>query len=536
MTGRGYDPYLDGMIKLGPYIIPLLLIIIFYSCTRPEQRPYGDSLYVADYQTPSIINPILTIGTISSFLAEIIFDGLIRFDEDLEAKPNLASSWEVLDNGLRWVFHLRRGVLFHDGKELTAEDVRFTLRKLKDPKTRSPFSYTLQDLNRVIIKDRYTIEVILSRPNVSFINGLSVGIIPKHLLDKEDLLSTDFNRHPIGTGPFRFVTWSDREIALEANKGHFLGRPYLDRIIVKIYPNQEAAWAGMMKGETDSFPYLNTENFHIIKKVPDLETYSYLKPLYYMISFNLKIDIFKDRRVRQALNFAIDKEGIIKEVLKGEGAVSKGPIYPSSLAYDKDLSPYKYDPKRALNLLMKAGWIDHDNNHIIDKGGKGLEFTLHINDGDSLKEKAAMIIQDQLLDIGIRMMIKRFPASSLDFLFQKRFEAVFPELVAGADPDLSYKFWHSSQIEDGFNWFSYKNKEIDRLLDQGRATLDKEERKAIYHRFQEELLDDPPGIFLFWSNYLVGVHKRFKGVKITAAGPFSNIREWYVPKGEQKYK
>lgn len=529
------------MNRSWPNITLLFLIIIIYpvlySCAKKEDSPYGDTIYIAEYQNPSIINPILTSSTISIDLAEIIFDSLIKFNEKLEAKPHLASSWEVLDGGLILRFNLRRGVFFHDGIELTAGDVKFTIDKIKDPRYKRPFFYAFQDVKEIVVNDRYTIDIILKRPNTLFINNLYVGILPRHLLEKEDLLKTEFNYHPIGTGPFKFVRWSEEEIILEANKGYFLGRPYLDSIAVKVYKSQEASWTGLMKGEVDYFPDLTPANYHILKKIPDIKTYSYLKPLYYIMTFNLRNEILKDKRVRQALNYAIDKERIIKEVLKEEGIVSNGPIYPGSWAYDKEIPSYPYNPKRAIELLKAVRWIDHDGDHILDKGGKNFEFTLYINEGDNLKERAALIIQGQLLDIGIKTRVKAFKATFLlDFLFQKKFDAIFQELLAAPDPDINYKWWHSSQIENGFNWFSYKNQEIDRLLDQGRATLDKEERRRIYYRFQEEILDDPPGIFLFWSNYLVGVHKRFKGVNITAAGPFSNIREWYVPKREQRHR
>lgn len=492
---------------------------------------------MADYQKPSIINPVLTIGTMSSDLAETIFDGLIRRDENLEVKPHLALSWEILDNGMRWRFYLRRGIFFHDKIELTSRDVGFTFERVKDPRYKGLFFYLFQDVKEVIERDRYTIDIILTRPNASFINNLSVGILPRDLLEKEDLLTTKFNYHPIGTGPFKIVRWEEGEIALEANRDYFLGRPYLDKVLLKIYPNMEGAWAGLIRGDTDYFPDLTPENFNILKKIPGLKTYSYLKPFYYILAFNLRNEIFKDEKIRQALNYAVDKDKIIKEVLKGEGMIAKGPIYPgSSWAYDKEISLYPYDPQKALNLLKEAGWIDHNGDHILDRNGKDLEFTLHINKGDNIKEKTALMIQGQFLDLGIMMKVKIFNAASLDFLYEKRFDAYFPEILAAGDPDIGYRYWHSSQIKDGLNFSSYKNQEIDRLLDQGRSTEDIKERKAIYYRFQEEILDDPPGIFLFWSNYLVGVHKRFKGVKITAAGPFSNIREWYVPKEEQREK
>ena len=259
-------------------------------------------------------------------------------------------------------------------------------------------------------------------------------------------------------------------------------------------------------------------------------------PYYYLIAFNLKEEIFSDQRVRQALNFAVNKEEIIAKVLRGQGQIAAGTIFPGSWAYNPNLKPYPYDPKRALTLLVESGWEDHDGDHFLDKDGRPFEFTVHVNAGDDIKQKALLLIQQQLLDIGIGMKIALFDAADTGFLFRKKFQAFLPEIAARGDPDFSYKHWHSSQIERGVNVSSYRNREVDRLLEDGRAEFDQERRKALYYTYQEEILKDPPGIFLFRTNYLVGVHQRFKGVQISPVGPFANIREWYVPKAEQRYK
>jgi peptide/nickel transport system substrate-binding protein len=258
-------------------------------------------------------------------------------------------------------------------------------------------------------------------------------------------------------------------------------------------------------------------------------------PFYYLVAFNLESRLFKEHNVRQALNYAVNKEEIVAKVLRGEGQVAAGTIYPGSWAYDPNIQPYLYDPKRALTLLKEAGWEDHDGDRLLDKGGQVFEFTVHVNAGDDLKQKTLLLIQQQLLDIGVRMKIALFGANESEFLFKKMFQAHFPEIMARGDPDFSYKYWHSSQIKDGFNVSSYHNEKVDRLLEEGRTEFDQEKRKEIYFKYQEEMLKDPPGIFLFWTNYLVGVQKRFKGVKISPVGPFANIQEWYVPKTEQRY-
>lgn len=516
----------------------LLCLVIMVSCrfSQPsEQKTTGDVLIVPDYQKLSSINPLVTTTTLSALLSEIIFDGLIQLDEHFEAKPRLAYSWDRSEDGRTWTFHLRPGVKFHDGVELTAEDVEFTFQKIRDLQVGSPYMFIFQDIESITVTDKHTFRIALKKPLASFLQTLDVGILPKHLLDNEDIQRTSFNQHPVGTGLFKLKFWSEKEIILEANTGYFRGRAFLNQIHVNVYPNREAAWAKLMAGEADFFDFLSPDNYQILKQVPAFNFYSVPMPFYYLIAFNLRDVLFKDQKVRQALNYAVNKEEIVTKVLRREGQVSAGTIYPGSWAYNPGIKPYPYDPKKALILLKESGWEDHDGDHFLDKDGKTFEFTVHVNVGDDLKQRVLLLIQQQFLDIGIKLHVKLFDANDTGFLFKKNFDSHFPEIMAKGDPDLSYKHWHSSQIEKGINVSSYRNADVDRLLEEGRIEFDQEKRKAIYFEFQEKIHDDPPGIFLFWTNYLVGVQKRFKEVNISPVGPFAKIQEWYVPKAEQRY-
>lgn len=520
------------------FILILILIIGAISCTptqSPENKTTGDNLIVPDIEKLARINPLLGSTTLSARLSEILFDGLVRVDDRFEPKPYLAQSWETSADRRVWTFHLRRGVKFHDGVELTADDVAFTYRKAKELQNEMLFGFIFQDVAAISVQDKYTVQIILKRPLASFLPTLFVGILPKHLLEGQDLDKSPFNKHPVGTGPFKFKSWSENEIILKANPSYFLGRPYLNQIRVRVYPNRAAAWAKLMAGAVDIFDFLNPDNYEILKQMPTFRLYSVPMPYYYLVAFNVDSLLFKDQKVRQALNYSINKEEIVAKVLRGQGQVSSGTIYPGSWAYNPNVHSYPYDPKRALSLLKQSGWEDHDGDRLLDKGGQVFEFSVHVNAGDDLKQKTLLLIQQQLLDIGIRMTIRLFDAADTDFLFKKKFDAHFPEVTARGDPDFSYRYWHSSQIQKGFNVSSYQNAKVDRLLEEGRTEFDQENRKDIYFRYQEEMLRDPPGIFLFWTNYLVGVHKRFKGVKISPVGPFANIREWYVPKAEQRH-
>jgi peptide/nickel transport system substrate-binding protein len=505
---------------------------------KPDSsKPHGDNLLIGSFVEPTIINPILTHSSISAMLKGIIFDGLIKLNEKMEPVPHLALSWENSPEGLTWIFHLNKGVKFHDEAELTAEDVKFTLDKINDPSINSPYISIFKNFKSVKVKDKYTVEINLKTPLPSLPFYLDVGILPKHLLMGKDIKKSQFNYHPIGTGPFKLQQWSKDEITLRANKNYFRSQAYLDWVKVKFFKKQSIAWAELMKGNVDFVfpPY--SKNYNIIEKITDFKIYSYLSLYYYILAFNENSRFFNREEVRQALNYAIDKERIITRVLRGKGQVSSGTIYPKSWAHNKSIEPYPYDPKKALKLLEKAGWKDTNENHIVDKDGREFEFVLLIVEGDYVSRECSLLIQAQLLDIGIKMNVNPLPFGIIyeKFLSTKKFDTSLLTILSD-NPDRNYAWWHSSQIDHGFNVFSYKNKTVDELLDKGRITLDREERKKIYHQFQRELHDKPPGVFLFWRDYLIGIHKRFRGVKVSPARLLNHINGWYVPKEEQKYK
>ncbi|UCD71952.1 MAG: hypothetical protein JSW70_02890 [Syntrophobacterales bacterium] len=469
-------------------------------------------------------------------LKDLIFDGLIKVDEKLQVGPNLALSWDHSRDGLYWRFYLRKNIRFHDGVELTAKDVKFTLDSILDQKNHSPYLNLLDGIRRVDVKEKNQVEIELKYPMASLIFYLDVGILPKHLFAGKDIANNEYNYHPVGSGPFKFSTRSEKEIVLKRNEHHFLGKPYLEGIVVKTFGNQSIVWAQLMKKNLDLVFLGSPRGYGIIERIPDYRVHSPLSLYSYILAFNNGENHLEMRKVRQALNYAVNKEKILEKVLLERGLISSGTICPLSWAHNPNVKPYPYDPKKALELFTSAGWMDSDGNHILDRNGVEFEFTISIVKGDNVSWKTALHVQQQLLDIGIMAKVK--PLSFHTFeksLLTGRFDAALLSIISD-DPDKNYAWWHSSQINGGFNVFSYKNKKVDELLDRGRVTLDVEKRKKIYHQFQREIHEDPPGIFLFWRDYLIGMHKRFRGVKVSPAGIFSNVNEWYVPREEQKYR
>ena len=535
-----YEPCLNAVksasMKWTLFFLLTITISFLPSCqkTEPKEKPaYGGHLTIGHYSPIDIINPIVSNSGTSGFLTVIIFNGLVKPDENFNIVPDLAYKWETSKDGLRWIFYLRKGVKFHDNRELTAEDVKFTYDLIKTPEYRGYYTQFFEPVKQVNIIDPYTIEIVLNKPYSPLLSGLIAGILPKHIYEGRDLRNPEVNKHPIGTGPFKVLEYSSSEAILEANRDYFDGRPFLDKITFRIFKNQNILFAKMMDETVDVIHETNPENIDILKQVTYFKNYKFLRPFYYILPFQNK-GIFKDKRVRIALNFAVNKKALLENVLKNDGEIAFGTIYPDSWAFNKTIKPYPYNPRKALKLLHEAGWKDTNNNNILDKDGVELEFTVLFKEGFAVDEKSLKHIQVDLYRIGVSISGKKHSTKKFNnFVMKKEFDSILIALVGRGDPDNNYAFWHSSQTASGYNFFSYKNEKIDKYLEEGRRAFDINMRKKLYFKFQEEIFSDPPGIFLFWANSLFVIHERFKNVKIHPSWMF-DIKDWYVPESSRQ--
>jgi peptide/nickel transport system substrate-binding protein len=325
--------------------------------------------------------------------------------------------------------------------------------------------------------DPFTFRVTYKQPFSPGLETWSIGIIPKHLLEKVDINTASYNRKPIGTGPFRFVEWvTDEKIVVEANPQYFEGKPLLDRIVYRIIPEtalneMEILTRGV--DESGLFPY----EYRRMTQVPFLRTYSQPSLGYTYIGYNFKNSLFQDKRVRQALTYAINRQEIVQYVLYGLGTVASGP-FPNHLWYSNpSVKPLPYDPKKARQLLAEAGWIDQNRDGILVKDGKPFRFTLITNSGNDTRRDVGVLVQRQLREIGIDVRFELYEWSVFlkDFINAKHFDACILGWALSVDPD-AYEIWHSSQIEKGFNFISYKNAELDLLWEQGRREYDVEKK------------------------------------------------------------
>lgn len=507
----------------------------------PDTGPaYGDLLIEASIGDASTLIPPLASDAASHGVAGLIYNGLVKYDGDLNLVGDLAESWEISEDGLVITFKLRQGVKWHDGAPFTAHDVLFTYQVMVDPKTPTAYGEDYKQVKKAEVLDDYTFRVTYPQPFAPALGSWTLSILPKHLLEGRDITQSPLARQPVGTGPYRFEEWAAGDkIILSYNPDYFEGRPYLNGYIFLVKPDLATMFLELKAGNIDRMgltPLQYKRQTAYAKFQRLFNKYKYVSFSYTYLGYNLEDPRFADRRVRQALTHAINKQEIVEGVLLGLGQEATGPYKPGTWFYNADVPRFPYDPKKARALLAEVGWRPNSGG-ILEKDGKPFEFTILTNQGNDLRVRTGEIIQRRLREIGIVVKLRtvEWAAFIKEFIDKGRFEAVLLGWTTGQDPDL-YDIWHSSKTKPGeLNFIHYKNPEVDRLLEEGRHTFDRAKRQEAYFRFQEIIAEDQPYTFLFVPDALPAVHKRFRGIKPAPAGINYNFPKWYVPKDEQKY-
>jgi peptide/nickel transport system substrate-binding protein len=507
----------------------------------PDTGPaYGDLFIDGSIGDASTLLPPLASDSASHSVAGHVYNGLVKYDGDLNLVGDLAESWDISQDGLTITFKLRRGVTWHDGAPFTAHDALFTYQMMVDPKTPTAYSGDYQQVKEARVLDDYTFQVTYPKPFAPALGSWNLSMLPRHLLQGQDVTKSPLGRHPIGTGPFRFQEWrAGSLIALTANPTYFEGRPYMNGYLYRVIPDAAAMFMELKAGNLDRMglnplQYMRQTEYPKFQRL--FEKYKYVSLSYVYLGYNLEDERFKDKRVRQALTHAINRQEIIKGVLMGLGQEATGPYKPGTWFYNPNVPRFPFNQARARELLAQAGWRPNADG-ILEKDGRPFAFTILTNQGNVIRELAAQIIQRRLAEVGIDVKIRpvEWAAFLKEFIDKGRFEAVILGWGIGQDPDL-FDIWHSSKTKPGeLNFIHYSNPEVDALLEAGRHTFDQEKRKQAYFRMQEIIAEDQPYTFLFVPDALPAISKRFRGVKPAPAGIDYNFERWYVPKAEQKY-
>lgn len=501
----------------------------------------GDRIIFGTIGEASNLISYLSTDSASHEIADLIFTAPLRYNKDLEPEPWAAESWNVSEDGKRLRFKLRKGILWEDGVELTAEDVEFTYRLVIDPATASPYAEDFSRVKEFRLLDRYSFEVIYEEFFARAVSSWMSPILPRHILADQNIRNTSFSRKPVGAGPYKLKSWeAGSRITLEASSTYFGGKPHIQEVVYRIIPDEATMFMETRAGRLD---VMNLNPLQYLRQTSgpfwerEYHKYRYLASVYIFLGFNMKHPFFADVRVRRAISLAINRDDLVNGVLLGQGVAAFGPYKPGTPVYHPDLKPVKQDQAEAAALLREAGF-ERGPNGLLQKDGKEFVFTILTNQGNEQRILTATLIQSQLARLGIGAKIRtvEWAAFIREFVHKGHFDAIILGWTITQDPDI-FQIWHSSQAHDGgLNITRYRNAEVDSILEKARSTPDRKTRERLYWRLQEILAEDQPYCFLFVPYALPLVQSRFKGIQPALAGIMYNFEDWYVPAWERRYQ
>lgn len=511
-----------GIAVMLTLMLTLSLLTVFTGCGKEKIEDDGNTLIYGsgDY---TAINPALyEHGEINLLL----FAGLTAHDKNNNVVPGLAEEWTFDKSSNTYRFTLREGLEFHDGEPLTAEDVKFTLDSIMDPDNGSENASNFEDVKAVKVVDDTHVDIQLTAPNVAMLDYLTIGILPKHLLEGEDMATSDFNQNPVGAGPYKLVSWDmGQSITMEKFDNFYLGAPKIGRVVFKIVEDTDARALQLQSGELN-FAQITPKAEKEFTENSDFSVYSMTTADYRGIMYNFNNKLFSENKELPAiLSYAVDRQAIIDSVLLGHGQVAYSPLQ-SGPYNNENVERYDYNPQKAQQLLEEAGWAKNKDG-IYEKDGQELSFTINCSQGDQVRVDMAKLCAQNFKDIGVRVSVET-PAE-IDWAGQEAF------LIGWGSPfdpdDHTYKVFGTDK---GANYSGYSNAEVDSILQQARETDDTETRKELYSSFQQELADDPAYTFIAYIDAIYVGKVNITGITPETVlghhgvGIFHNIYEWEI--------
>lgn len=517
-------------------IFAVALIFLLASCDFRVVRDYKELVYhfIAE---PSTLNPVTSSDAYASTVEGLIFDTLLERDNStLEFVPRVAKRWEVSGDHLQFIFYLRDDVYWHDGVKMTADDVIFSYDRIQDPKVdAAPLRGYFRDVTKAEKIDDYTVRFTYKFPYYKALIMLGgLPVVPRHVFTGGgDFNKSPFGRAPVGNGPFKFKEWkTGQQIVIVKNEDYWGKVPETEGIVFKVVTDINVALQVLKKGEIDMASLTpmnwvlqtNSKNFD-----RRFDKYKYFTPGYSYIGWNEERPYFKDRRVRRAMTMMVNREKMKKALYYDLVEIVTGPFYKFGPDYDHSIEIIPYDPEGAKKFLDEADWIDHDGDGIRDKDGVPFRFTF-MTAGSRTSERITNMLREDLSKIGIEMEITKFEWSVFGKNLQDHaFDATMLGWTAPLEDD-PYQVWHSSQIEGGSNYVSFRNEEADHIIEEARREFDADARHKLYRRLHMILHEEQPYTFMFMPASLVAVQKRFTNVNVYKLG--LDIREWKVERPE----
>ncbi|HEU5287977.1 MAG TPA: peptide ABC transporter substrate-binding protein [Candidatus Limnocylindria bacterium] len=502
---------------------------------------YGGTHIEGVVGQPQYLQPILAATDVDQDVSRLVFNGLTQLGRDGSVVADLAT-FTTEGDGKIWTFTIRSDAKWQDGQLVTAADVVYTVSLVQDKAYVGPYSDAFRGVKTEAVSER-VVRFTLPEAFGSFAANTTLPLLPAHRLSGvtyNDLPRQQFNLRPIGSGPFRVVEVDARQVVLSRNDDYYKVhpdrvRPYLDRIILRSYPDASAALTALSRGEIDGAGGLSTSDAERARTYKNVNLYSFPTSDYTALFFNVRPEkaVFRDRVVRQAIATAIDKGRVLDVAADGRGRVADELVPPTSWAYVKDVTRYAHSIETARQMLDAADWKDHDNDGVRDKGGVKLAFGISTSD-EPARVAAALQIVDDLRQIGIVGELRAQPFSSLveSTVPRRSYDALLIGITGTGDPD-PYPLFHSSEIADpGHNFSGYFTLPLDRALENSRRTSDQAKRLELIAPVFQAVSAEVPVVFLYFSDYLYAQSKQVQGLRIMPVTSPSdrlwNVQDWYV--------
>jgi len=477
----------------------------------------------------------------------LLFSGLVRFDERGLPRADLAEAWGVAQDGTVYNFSIRPDAVWHDGTPVTSDDVIFTIDRMKGDGSLYP-----QDVKDLWNKIQVTklndknLKFTLPEPFVPFMDYLTFGVLPKHLLESvppEQMASAEFNIKPVGSGPYKFdhllvENGKIMGVVLGVNPKYYGKPPYIEQVVFRYYPNSAAALDAYRQGDVLAVSQITPDVLSAALEEPNLSIYTSRLPEMGMVMLNLKNDevgFLQNAKVRRALMLAINRPFLINKYLQGQAIISNGPILPNSWAYHEGTEQYPYDPEEAVNILKAEGYVlPADGGEVREKDGIPLSFKL-IHPNDVVHAQIAQAIKDEWAQIGVQVELQAMPYDQLirDSLASRAYQAALVDLDLSRTPDPDpYPFWHQAEAANGQNYSQWDNRTASEYLEQARVTADYSLRERLYRNFQVVFGKELPSLPLYVPVSSYGVDSQVQGVQVGAlydsSDRLATFPTWYL--------
>lgn len=507
------------------------------------------------YGTPTApggtFNPVLAYMGSDNLIDNLVYASLLEITPDGSLEGYLAEEYTVSDDQKTIEFKLKDGVTWQDGEKFTADDIVFTLESIA--KTDDDFSKVSSivgaqefrdgksdTISGITVSDN-TIKLELQETYAPLLNNIgTLGIIPKHIWGEVPFEkwseSTELLNQPIGCGPYKVTKYNSGEsVELEAFEEFFNGKPEISKFILKVV-NQDAIVAELTSGNIDFVDVKELKKTEVDELEEEgFKKYSIADNMYQYISFNMRMPIFQDKNLRQAMIYAIDRESILENIVEGRGSLIDAPFIPAGWAApdESEMNDYAYNPDKAIELLEASGWTDSDGDGIREnEKGEKLEFTLRCSNDSKTRENAVLYVKECFEKVGIKVevSIEEDGVVAEDCIYNHNFEMYALNCYFGQDPD-PYFWWHSESASDepgvgSFNFGSYKSDVVDENIEKGLKTMNQDERKEAYLNVAKQINEDAPMIFLYVQDREIMCNPKLEGFNPGTFNIFYNVANW----------